>query len=390
MNNKGLTLKLTGMLLIAVMAAACSKKAEEQKTPEAVVIELHTESTATIGSDKPEAGAAVSPVTPSAQLQGSGTAGSPYLIYTEADLRAAGSKFSTESFYRLMADIILTGDNDNDPDNGNWMPIGGTGGFSGTFDGNGYTISGLKINIPEDFPRFMSGGMFGGNDGVIENLGLIDISITAGTQGIGGIAGVNNGAIRNCYVSGNIGDMFGKGGIVGSNPATGTIQNCFFAGRIFHRREELSLESGGIAGVSSGTVSNCISLAESVTEEPENNNTVGRVVGNDQISEWNGTLINNYGWNGTTTGQNYLYYVAVPASADPASKNGADLSFAELKTQAAWEKAGFSFGSGSMWVWNGAKGMPSLKNQKTVVPWPEYLENPAVARPNPYNTGETG
>ena len=396
MYKKSLVIKLLGMLLVAVMAAACSpQKTEEQKAPEVSSAELQSESAALNEPEKQVEEAAAqtmeaSVVTPSTQLQGSGTAGAPYFIYTEADLRAVGSTFTAEAHYRLMADIIFTGDNDDDPENGNWMPIGGTAGFSGTFDGNGHTITGLRINIPEDFPHFMSGGLFGAVDGVVENLGLIDVSITVGTQGIGGIAGVNNGIIQNCFVSGSIGDMYGKGGIVGSNPASGTIQNCFFAGTISHRREDNSAVSGGIAGVSSGTVTNCVSLAESVTEEPENNNTVGRVVGSDQISEWNGKLVNNYGWNGTSTGQNYLYYVAVPTSDDPAGKNGADLSAAELKTQAAWEKAGFFFGSGSMWVWNGAKGMPGLKNQKTVVPWPEYLENPAVARPNPYHMGETG
>ena len=392
-NMKKLTLKLLGMLLIAFMAAACSpKKTEEQQTQEAGSTESQAKPAALSEADKPGEDTAAQTteahvVTPSAQLQGSGTAGAPYLIYTEADLRAVGSTFSAESHYRMMADITLTGDNDDDPENGNWMPIGGTAGFSGTFDGNGHTITGLRINIPEDFPRFMSAGLFGGVDGTVENLGLIDLSITAGTQGIGGIAGANNGTIQNCYVSGSIGDMYGKGGIVGTNPATGTIHNCFFAGKVFHRREDMSAVSGGIAGISSGTVSNCISLAESVTEEPESA-TVGRVAGKDQISEWNSKLVNNYGWNGTSTGQTHLYYVAVPTSADPASKDGADMSSAELKTKAAWEKAGFSFGANSVWVWNGAKGMPGLKNQKAIVPWPAYLDNPAVARPNPYNTGE--
>jgi len=292
-----------------------------------------------------------------------------------------------------MADITLTGDNDDNPDNGNWMPVGGSVGLSGgTFDGNGHTITGLKISIPENFPPLMTAGFFTGidSDGIVENLGLIDVSITVGTRGIGGIAGDNYGIIRNCYVTGSIGDMYAKGGIVGSNTLDGKIENCFFAGTVFHRREDNSTISGGIAGVSVGTILNCVSLAQSITEEPENSGTVRRVVGQDHTQEWAGKLINNYGWNGTTTGQNYLYYVAVPASADPDSKDGADLSFAELKTQAAWEKAGFSFGADSIWVWNGAKGMPGLKNQKAVVPWPEYLENPAVARPNPYNTGETG
>jgi len=396
MNMRRLEFKLFELLLIAVMAAACSpKKTEEQKAQDVSVAELQAELAALGEPDKHAENAAAqttaaSVVVPSEQLQGSGTAETPFLIYTEADLRAVGSTHSIELSYRLMADITLKGDNDSDPDNGNWMPIGGTEGFFGTFDGNGHTITGLRINIPENFPRFMSGGLFNAVDGRVENLGLIDVSITVGTQGIGGIAGVNNGTIQNCYVTGSIGDMYSKGGIVGSNPLTGTIQNCFFAGKVFHRREEMAAVSGGIAGISSGAVTNCVSLAESITEEPENNNTVGRVVGNDRIQEWIGRLINNHGWNGTSTGQTFLYYVAVPTSADPSSRDGADLSSAELKTQAVWEKAGFSFGSGSMWVWNGAKGMPGLKNQKTVVPWPEYLENPAVARPNPYNIGETG
>jgi len=79
MNNKRLSLKLTGILLIAVMAAACSKKAEEQKAPEPKAAESRTEMTVMGEPDKPEANttvhtAAVSVVTPSAQLQGSGTA----------------------------------------------------------------------------------------------------------------------------------------------------------------------------------------------------------------------------------------------------------------------------------------------------------------------------
>jgi len=369
MNKKRLMLKLLGILVIAVLAAACSSiKSEGQKTPKADV------------------------VIPSGQLQGSGTADAPFLIYSEADLRAIASTstFSVQSQYRLMADIALTGDNDSDANNGNWMPIGGAGGFAGTFDGNGHTISGIRINIPENFLPLMGVGMFSVVDesGRVENLGLIDVSITVGTQGIGGIAGVNYGTIRNCYVTGNIGDMITKGGIAGSNTTGATIQNCYFAGRVFHRREYNSHGSGGIAAVSSGTVSNCIALAESITEEPETA-AVGRVVGQNHISELDGMLINNYGWNGTTTGQSYLYYVAVPSSVDPASKDGADLSAAELKNRAVWEQAGFSFSADSMWVWNGANGMPSLRNQKTAVPWPEFLEHPATRAPSP-NIYETG
>jgi len=389
MLNIDLVRKLLGILVIAVMASACSpKKTEEPNIPESRFDALKAEIETLAETDKQNEKAA-SVVTTPGQLQGGGTADDPFLIYTEADLRAVTSTNTSQSHYRLMADITLTGDNDSDPDNGNWMPIGGSEGFFGVFDGSGHTITGLRINIRENFPIYMSAGMFGAIDGGsrVENLGLINVSITAATQGIGGIAGVNYGTIQNCYVTGSIGYTYTKGGIAGSNPRGGTIRNCFFAGRVFHKREDMSPISGGIAGVSGGTVSNCVSLAESITEEPQT--AVGRVIGENRISGWDGTLVNNYGWNGTTTGQSYLYYVAVPASADPASKEGADLTAAELKTQAAWERAGFSFGAGSIWVWNGANGMPGLRNQRTVAPWPEYLENPAVPIPSP-NMGETG
>jgi len=392
MNKRGWAFKLLGILVIAVMAAACSpKKTQEQKAADAA--ELQAELAALSEPDKSKEEAAPSPadsvVSPSGQMQGGGTAEAPFLIYTEAELRTVCSTYMTQSHYRLMADITLTGGNDSNPDNGNWMPLGGTDGFTGTFDGNGHTITGLRINVRENFPAYMSAGMFGaiGGGGRVENLGLIDVSITAATQGIGGIAGVNYGTIQNCYVTGSIGDMITKGGIAGSNTSGATVQNCYFAGRVFHKRENVSPYSGGIAGRSSGTVSNCISLAESITEEPET--AVGRVTGENRISEWDGTLINNYGWSGTTTGHSYLYFVTVPSSTDPAGRDGADLTTVELKTQVVWEQAGFSFGAGSMWVWNGANGMPGLRNQKAVVPWPEYLEKPATRIPSP-NIEETG
>jgi len=387
MNKKGLTFKLLGILAIAVIASACSpEKTEEQKTPETG--ELQTQTAVSGESDKPKE-SAQSTADSDVTHKGGGTADDPFLIYTEADLRAVSSTHTSQTHYRLMADITLTGDNDGNPGNGNWTPIGGSEGFFGAFDGGGHTITGLRINIPENFPVYTSAGMFGSIDtnSRVENLGLIDVSITAGTQGIGGIAGVNSGTIQNCFVTGNIGDTITKGGIAGSNTSEGTIQNCYFAGRVFHRREGVSPYSGGIAGRNSGVVSNCISLAESITEEPQT--AVGRIAGENRITEFgSGSLTRNYGWNGTTTGQNYLYYVAVPSSSDPAGKDGADLASAELKTRAAWERAGFSFGNG-MWVWNGANGMPSLRNQSTVAPWPAYLENPATAVPSP-NMGETG
>ena len=68
--------------------------------------------------------------------------------------------------------------------------------FNGTFDGDGHTISGIRINQSESENQ----GLFGqiGNDAVIENLVLANIEIT-GYDYVGGIAGFNmGGKIKNC------------------------------------------------------------------------------------------------------------------------------------------------------------------------------------------------
>jgi len=323
--------------------------------------------------------------------RGSGRAEDPFLIYTEAELLTLAklgyeyfnTRYTLQSHYRLMSNIIMS------DSGGSWQPIGGHNGFSGVFDGNGHTITGLKIINPELIQYGLGTGLFSriAENGKVENLGLIAVNIAANAAGTGGIAGVNSGTIQNCFVTGAIGDMTVKGGIAGSNTASAVIKNCYFSGEVFFNNIHLNHTSGGIAGESSGVISNCISLAKSVTGEYEND--VGRVVGFNHIEQQAGTLINNYGWSGTTTGGSYMYYVTVPVSADPDSKEGADLNTAELTTRSAWEKAGFSFGADSFWVWN-RNDMPSLRNQNNTVPWHAYLEHPAVAVPNPTKMSETG
>ncbi|MBP5242558.1 MAG: hypothetical protein J6Z36_02585, partial [Clostridia bacterium] len=75
-------------------------------------------------------------------LSGSGTAESPYLISTKADLETFRNKVNageTSANAQLTADINL--------ENSAWTPIGtGSNKYSGTFDGNDFTVSGLYIN----------------------------------------------------------------------------------------------------------------------------------------------------------------------------------------------------------------------------------------------------
>lgn len=129
-----------------------------------------------------------------------------------------------------------------------WTPIGTADKpFSGNFDGNGHTISGL--NYSGEYA-----GLFGYmNNGTISNIKLADSSFANGTAS-GGICAVNNGgtiensAVDNVAVSGGT-----AGGICGQN--SGTITDCFFSGNVSSDRK-----SGGICGSNSGTIKSTVSL----------------------------------------------------------------------------------------------------------------------------------
>ena len=72
----------------------------------------------------------------SASLAGAGTEADPYLIANGADLAYFAANAVAGASYKLTADIVWA----NAPTANNWTPVPA---FSGTFDGNGYSISGL-------------------------------------------------------------------------------------------------------------------------------------------------------------------------------------------------------------------------------------------------------
>ena len=105
---------------------------------------------------------------------------------------------------------------DIDLNNQSWTPIGNSScRFAGTFDGAGYTISGLTGSV----------GLFGYNSGTIQKLTLTDVNISGSTSVGGGIAAVNyGGTVSNCTVSGTVSGNQYVGGIVGQN--SGTVTGC--------------------------------------------------------------------------------------------------------------------------------------------------------------------
>src|SRR5262249_60188908 len=105
--------------------------------------------------------------------------------------------------------------------------------FGGTFDGQGHAISGLTIASAAP-----SVGLFGVNDGTIQNVRLLNASISAtgASQFVGALVGTNTGSIINASATGtvgnpkdaSIGDATGAyGGLVGLNDTGATITRSY-------------------------------------------------------------------------------------------------------------------------------------------------------------------
>lgn len=122
--------------------------------------------------------------------------------------------------------------------------------FGGTFDGQGHTITGLKLSVLSD-----TCGLFRyiQSCGVVKNL-FVDGSITPKTTKniLGGIVGSNAGTIQNCQFRGNIIGFSTAGGIAGTNEASGQIINCSFSGSVSGEHY-----IGGIAGQNHGSIVRC-------------------------------------------------------------------------------------------------------------------------------------
>lgn len=231
-------------------------------------------------------------------MTGSGTETDPYQISTAEQLKlfrdivngAGGQTQNRGAYAVLTADIDLN----NEP----WTPIGNyTEGnqiyYEGTFDGGGYTISGLNVT-----GKFRCASLFGAvKGGTIKNLTVAgNVSHNYSSTGldchVGGIVGSALDAAtiencsNNCSVTGGSGDFIG--GIAGSNINNARIIDCYNVGTI----TGTIIETGGVTGFNMGTISNCYNVG--TIKMLHNSNAVGEIVGNNV-----GTVKNCYYLAGT-------------------------------------------------------------------------------------------
>lgn len=234
-------------------------------------------------------------ITPSKPKTGDGSADSPYQISNKEELYWFAGLVNgdasvcndvvnqnTDACAKLMNDIVVNYDDDFSNHNWSsvffsnwffWTPIGkrNSNTYTGTFDGQGHTISGLYFescsnwydqnskDYDEQYKTELSFGLFGFNSGTIKNVGVINSYFGWQYNSIGGVCGVNFGTIENCY---NEGKVEGKGDETGGICARndGTITNCYNLGTVIGE-----YGTGGVCGGNLGIIKNCYYLSGTVT-----------------------------------------------------------------------------------------------------------------------------
>jgi len=180
-------------------------------------------------------------------------------IYTAEQLQniSTGGIYPRDGYYLLMNDIDVSGSGIT-----NFDPIGSDYQhyFRGTFDGQGFTIRDLKINLPSESLI----GLFSVITDVatIKNLNIEDNGIY-GLSSVGVLGGECAGTIINCHIL--MDDLEGRGGsniggLVGENTGTGVILNCSMIcrdGGDIEAEGSSPSNIGGLVGLNSGIIRWC-------------------------------------------------------------------------------------------------------------------------------------
>lgn len=187
-----------------------------------------------------------------------------------------GTEQNTSASAVLTADIELSGET--------WTPIGSESTpYTGTFDGQGYTISGMTIENAESYS-----GLFGNVTGTVRDF-TVTGSITGdetvsrvggavGSLGTASVGGTVSGVTSDVDITVSAGNDH-IGGVVGSMPenSSPTVENCVYTGNI-----TVTVEAGSVAGVvgyiRTGTIQNCANWG-GISINTGGNGSVGGILG---------------------------------------------------------------------------------------------------------------
>lgn len=185
---------------------------------------------------------------------GSGIKIDPYIIKSGGQLLLA-FKQGKKEYFKIVNDIDLN--------NHNWKPYE----FSGILDGNGYTISNLRIErSTEESCGLVSNLKV---TGCIENITIKSVCIKASNGAVGAIAGESAGTISKCNIILTEGSILQGmnyvGGVVGRG--SGEITNCVV--KSIHKDAFIYGKEcvGGIVGYKKGDITECCVSCDIIGED---------------------------------------------------------------------------------------------------------------------------
>ena len=309
---------------------------------------------------------------------GTGSKTDPYIITTEAQLNSIRENTLLSQHYKLGANINLT--------KTNWEPIGNNSTpFTGTFEGNHYTISNLQTNNTSNNYQGLFGYVQGGS--------ISNLTVSTGSNGVKGyhyvgvLVGYNHsGTITNVQVSGQVsgtrhvgglvgsnqgyssnsgiitkgyadvtvsGSSYYVGGLVGFNDSNGQIEQSAARGAVSGSSDDV----GGLVGYNNGSISNAYS-----TGNVNGRDYVGGLVGRNNggsinrtytISKVTGTGSDVGGLTGSGSASNS--YWTREKSIIPTSAGGTHVTLPDMKLQSTY--SGWDFSN----IWKMGTEFPELR-----------------------------
>ena len=154
--------------------------------------------------------------------------------------------------YELTSDLDLSSYS-------NWSPIADdTDSYGAIFEGNGYAIRGLTINATSG-----PAGLFGGVNGTIRNVAVINPSVTSSTGGSVGIGTLSGrirtgGMVRSSFVSGGTVTATGiggqAGGLIGIMSTGSRMRASYSTAAVANQGTTSIVRLGGLIGQNSGEI----------------------------------------------------------------------------------------------------------------------------------------
>lgn len=240
--------------------------------------------------------------------------------------------------------------------------------FTGTFDGQGHTITGVKVSSG-------GAGLFAINEGTIRNVGIIQADIDVrrsnigilvdqndgiveyaystgsirGNSTVGGLVGYSNGIVRNSYSTARV-HARGKqaGGVIGITNRGSTTEQVYATGAVIAEESN----AGGLSGYgyNNTVIRNSMALNPSIVTGTASNRIVGRVLAGETA-----TLVNNY------ANENMFVSSENVTVADPNNEKGQGVGV-EVFTKPSFYMETLGWDFDSIWIWNEDAKRPLLQS----------------------------